>query len=54
MCWACSWNWGIKECVQNFGGILLGKFPLGSLRRTWENNIKMELRKVGCKDGIQM
>jgi hypothetical protein len=56
MCWAHSWNGGIEECIQNFGEILLGKFPLESLKRTWENNItsKMDLRKVGCKDGIQM
>lgn len=29
------------------------KTPFESLRRTWENNIKMDLRKVGCKNGIQ-
>jgi hypothetical protein len=54
MCWACSWNGGIEECKQNFGWILLGKFPLESFRRILENNIKMDLRKVGCKDGLQM
>lgn len=54
MCWGRSWNGGIEECIQNFGGMLLGKFPLESLRRTWENNIKMDLRKVRCKDGIQV
>jgi hypothetical protein len=25
-----------------------GKRPLGRLRRRWENNIKMDLQKVGC------
>jgi hypothetical protein len=25
-----------------------GKRPLGSPRRRWGNNIKMELQKVGC------
>ena len=25
-----------------------GKRPLGSPRRRWENNIKMELQEVGC------
>jgi hypothetical protein len=25
-----------------------GKRPLGKLRRRWENNIKMDLREVGC------
>jgi hypothetical protein len=54
MGWAYSWNGGIEECLQNFGGILLGKFPLESLRRTLENHIKVDLRKVGCKDGMQM
>jgi len=28
VCWACRWNGGIEECIQNFGGILLGKLPL--------------------------
>jgi hypothetical protein len=39
MCWACKWNGVIEEGIQNFGGILLGKFPLEILRKTWENNI---------------
>ena len=39
MFWACNWNGVIEECIQNFGGILLGKFLLESLRRTWEKNI---------------
>jgi len=25
-----------------------GKSPLGRLRRKWENNIKMDLKEVGC------
>jgi hypothetical protein len=25
-----------------------GKSPLGRLRRRWENNIRMDLQKVGC------
>ena len=28
-----------------------GKRPLGRLRRRWEDNIKMELRGVGCNPG---
>jgi hypothetical protein len=31
-----------------------GKLPLENLRRTWENNIKITLRKVGCKDRRQV
>jgi len=27
-----------------------GKRPLGRPRRRWENNIKMDLRGVGCRD----
>jgi hypothetical protein len=27
------------------------KWPLGRQKRIWENNIKMDLREVGCKDG---
>jgi hypothetical protein len=27
-----------------------GKRPLGRPRRRWENNIKMDLQKVGCED----
>ena len=29
-------------------GKLEGKRPLGRPRRTWEDNIRMDLRKVGC------
>ena len=28
-----------------------GKRPLGKPRRTWEDNIKMDLREVGCDPG---
>jgi hypothetical protein len=27
-----------------------GKSPLGRSRRRWENNIKMNLKEVGCGD----
>jgi len=26
-----------------------GKRPLGKLRRRWEDNIKMDVREVGCE-----
>jgi hypothetical protein len=29
----------------------LGKHPLGSLRKRWKNNIKMNLMKVDLEDG---
>jgi hypothetical protein len=28
-----------------------GKWPLGRPRRKWEDNIKIDLRKIGCEDG---
>ena len=28
-----------------------GKRPLGTLRRRWKDNIKMDLREVGCDPG---
>jgi len=27
-----------------------GKRPLGRSRRRWEDNVKMELEEVGCRD----
>jgi hypothetical protein len=47
MCWACSWNGGIEECTQNFNWILLGKFPLESLRRTLEEGGGGRKKKEG-------
>ena len=32
-------------------GKLNGKRPLGRPRRTWEDNIKMDLSEVGCDPG---
>jgi hypothetical protein len=29
-------------------GKLEGRRPLGRLRRRWDDNIKMDIRKVGC------
>ena len=29
-----------------------GRRPLGRPRRTWENNIKMDLREVGWEGGL--
>jgi hypothetical protein len=31
-------------------GKLEGKKPLGRLRYRWEDNIKMDLQEVGCRD----
>jgi hypothetical protein len=35
---------------SGFGGETRGKEPLGRPRRTWEDNIKMDLQEVGCGD----
>jgi len=34
--------------MQDFGGKPDGKRPLGRPRSRWEDNIKMDLQKVGC------
>ena len=45
---ACSTYEGKKRCV----GVMVGnpeeKRPIGRPRRRWENNIKMDLQKIGC------
>jgi len=39
---------GGERCVQGFGGKPVGRRPLGRPRRRWEDNIRMDLREVGC------
>jgi hypothetical protein len=34
-------------CIQDFGGDLEGRRPLGRPRRRWEDYMKMYLREVG-------
>ena len=38
-------QWGVYRILV---GKLEGKKPLGRPRRRWEDNIKMDLRNVGC------
>ena len=45
---ACSAYGGEERGIQGFGGENWGKRPLGRRRRRWEDNIKMDLQKVGC------
>jgi hypothetical protein len=33
---------------------ILGKWPFTRLRRRWKDNVKMDLRDVGCEDGMWM
>jgi hypothetical protein len=40
----CSTHGGEEKCIQNFGSKLEGKRPLGKIGRTWEDNIRMNLR----------
>jgi len=48
---ACS-AWGVREARRGVYRVLVGKpegkRPLGRPRRRWENNIKMDLKEVGC------
>ena len=43
------------DLSRNAYAVLLGKAewkrPLGRLRRRWEDNLKMDLREVGCDAG---
>ena len=45
---ACSTYVGEKRCIKGLVGKPEGKRPLGRPRRRWEDNIKMDPRKVGC------
>jgi hypothetical protein len=42
--------WGEERCIQGLVGKPEGKRPLGRPRHRWEDNIKMDLQKVGCED----
>jgi hypothetical protein len=45
---ACSTYWERKNIYRGLVGKPEGKWPLGSTRRRWENNISMDLQEVGC------
>ena len=45
----CSSTYGaIQKCTQILVGKPESKRPLGRPRRRWEDNIKMNLKEVGC------
>jgi hypothetical protein len=51
MCGTCSAYRGEERRVQDFfGGKPELKRLLGRPKRRWEDNIKMDLKKVGCGD----
>ena len=41
----------IQNCIQSVSGKPEGKRPLARPRCRWEDNIKMDLREVGCDSG---
>jgi len=46
---ACGVYGEVNRITQRFyGGKIEGKRPLGRPRRRWEDNIKIDLQKVGC------
>ena len=44
----CSTYGAIQKCIRSSSE---GKRPLGRPKRRWEDNIKMDLREVGCDPG---
>jgi hypothetical protein len=48
MGWACGACGEGRGVYMVLAGKPEGKRPLGRPRRRWENNMKMDLQKVGC------
>ena len=53
---ACGTYGGGDRCAQGSGEETEGKRPLGRPRCRWEDNIKMDLQKVGrgCGDWMEL
>ena len=47
----CSTYGAVRKVYRVSVGKPEGKRPLGRSRRRWEDNIKMDLREVGCDPG---
>ena len=45
---ACSTYVGEERRIQNLSGESEVKRPLGTLKRRWHDNIKLDLQEVGC------
>ena len=41
----------VQKCIWILVGKPEGRRPLGRPRRRWEDNIRMDLREVGCDPG---
>ena len=41
----------VQKCIQSLVRKPEGKRPLWRSRRRWEDNIRMDLREVGCDSG---
>jgi hypothetical protein len=46
----CSTHGGKRNAYRILVGKPQGKRPLGRHRRGWEDNIKMDLKEIGCDD----
>jgi len=49
---ACSTYGGEDMCIEDFGGENEGKRPLGRPRHRGEDNIEIDLLKVGWEHGL--
>ena len=47
---ACRMYGEVERRKKGFGEKFEGKRPLGRSRRSWEDNIKMELQELRCGD----
>jgi hypothetical protein len=48
MGWSCSMHGEKRKACRILVGKPEGKRPLGRRRCRWEDNIKMDLREIGC------
>jgi len=51
-----GWAWHLdrmgetRNTYKTLVGKPFGSYPLGRLRRKWEDNIKMDLKETSCED----
>jgi hypothetical protein len=44
-------GWGVTGNVCRIDGETCGIHPFGRLKRKWDDNIKMDLKKIYCENG---